>query len=118
MTEPCGTPALEFIWLDKKPLMLTCITQPTRKSDSQCVIFVVRSNWNILYLSLLRQTLSNAFSTSRKAATTCSLLLKLSMMDWDNLNRWSSVNLALLEPDWCLFKNLIFFQGEISAFVQ
>ena len=31
-------------------------------------------------------------------------LLKLSMMDWDSLNKWSSVDLALLKPDSCLFK--------------
>ena len=64
-----------------KPFTLTCIA---RKSESQCVILVGRSNWNILYLSPLWQTLSNAFSTSRKAATTCSPLLKLSMMDCDS----------------------------------
>ena len=63
------------------------------------VILVGRSNWNILYLSPLCQTLSNAFSTSRKAATICSPLLKLTMMDWDSLNRWSLVDLALLKPD-------------------
>ena len=45
------------------------------------------------------QTLFNAFSTSRKATTTCSPLLKLSMMNWDSLNMWSSVDLALLKPD-------------------
>ena len=59
--------------------------------------FVLKTN--ILYLSPLCQTQSNAFSTSRKAATTCSPLLKLSMMDWDSLNMWSSVDLALLKPD-------------------
>ena len=59
-------------------------------------------------LSLLCQTLSNAFSTSRKTATACSPLLKLSMMDWDSLNRWPSVDLARLKPDGCLFKNPIF----------
>ena len=26
-------------------------------------------------------------------------LLKLSMMDWDSLKRWSSVDLAFLKPD-------------------
>ena len=107
-TEPSGTAASEFIWLDKKPFTLTCITRPTKKSESQCVILVERSNWNILYLSLLCQTLSNAFSMSRKAATTCSPLLKLSMMDWDSLNRWSLVDLAplklLLNGDFkCIF---------------
>ena len=75
---------------DKKPFTLTCITRSTRKSESQCVILVGRSNWNILYLSQLCQTLSNPFSTSRKVATTCSLLLKLSMMDWNSLNRWKN----------------------------
>ena len=54
---------------------------------------------SILYLSPLCQTFSNAFSSSRKAATTCSHLLKLSMMDWDSLNRWPSVDLVLLKPD-------------------
>ena len=99
-TEPCGTPALGFIWLDKKPFTLTCITRPTKKSESQRVILVRRSNWNILCLSPLCQALSNAFSTSGKAATPCSPLLKVSMMDWDwdSLNRWSSVDLALLKP--------------------
>ena len=55
-----------LFWLDKKPFTLTCITQPTKKSESQRVILVGRSNWNILYLSPLCQTLSNAFSISRK----------------------------------------------------
>ena len=79
--------------------MLTCMSQPTRKSESQRVILVGRSNWKILNLSPLRQTLSKAFPTSRKAATMCSLLLKLSMMDWDSLKRWSLVDLAFLKPD-------------------
>ena len=65
--------------------MLTCMMRPTRKTESQHVILVGRSNWNILYLSPLCQTLSKAFSTSRKAATTFSSLLKLFIMDWDNL---------------------------------
>ena len=34
-------------------------------------------------------TIPNIFKT----AATCSPLLKLSMMDWDSLNRWSSVEL-------------------------
>ena len=75
--------------------MLTCMSRPTRKSESQRVI-LGRSNWKILNLSPLCQTLSKAFSTSRKAATTCSPLLKLSMMDWDSLKRWSSEDLAFL----------------------
>ena len=79
--------------------MSTCVIRPTRKSESQRVILVGRSSWNILYLSPLRQTLLKAFSMSRKAATTCSNLLKLSMMDWDSLKRWSSVDLALLKSD-------------------
>ena len=98
-TEPCGIPTLGFTWWEKKLFTLTCITRPTRKSESQCVILVGRSNWKILNLSPLCETLSNAFLTSRKAATTCSPLLKLSMMDWDSLKRWSSVDLALLKPD-------------------
>ena len=76
---------LGFIWLEKKLFMLSCMIRPTRKSEIQRVILVGRSNWNILYLSPLCKTLSKAFSTSRKAATTCSLLLKLSMMDWNSL---------------------------------
>ena len=32
-------------------------------------------------------------------ATTCSPLLKLSIMDWDSLKRWSSVDLAFLKLD-------------------
>ena len=92
-------PALGLIWLDKKPFTSTFITRTTKKSESQRVILVGRSNWNILHLSPLFQTLSNAFSTSRKSATTCHPLLKISMMDWDSLNRWSSVDLALLKPD-------------------
>ena len=97
-TEPCGTPALGFIWLHKKQFTSTCITRPPKMSESQRVTLVGRSNWNILYLSPLCQTLSNAFSTSRKAAATCSPLLKLCMIDWDSLNRWSSVDLVLLKP--------------------
>ena len=99
MTEPCGTPVLGLIWLDKKLFTLTCMSRPTRKSENQRVILVGRSNWKILNLSPLCQTLSKAFSTSRKATTTCSPLLKLSMMDWDSLKRWSSVDLAFLKPD-------------------
>ena len=98
-TEPCGTPALGLIWLEKKLFTLTCISRPTRKSESQRVILVGRSSWKILYQSPLCQTLSKAFSTSRKAATTCSPLSKLSIIDWDSLKRWSSVDLALLKPD-------------------
>ena len=79
--------------------MLTYMIRPTRKSESQRVILVGKSNWNILYLSPLCQTLSKAFPTSRKAATACSPLLKLSMIDWDSLKSWSSVDLALLKPD-------------------
>ena len=63
-----------------------------------CVL-MGRSSINILYLSPLCQTLSKAFLTSRKAATACFPLLKLSMMDWDSLSRWPSVDLALLKPD-------------------
>ena len=43
--------------------------------------------------------IAKAFLTSRKAATTCSPLLKLSMIDWDSLKRWSLVDSALLKPD-------------------
>ena len=75
------------------------MSQPSKKSESQRVILVGRSNWKILNLSPLCQTLSKAFSTSRKAATTCSPLLKFSMMDWDGLKRGSSVDLAFLKPD-------------------
>ena len=38
-TEPCGTHALGLIWLDRKLFTLTCITRPTKKSESQRVIF-------------------------------------------------------------------------------
>ena len=55
-----------------------------------------------------------AFSMSRKAATTCSPLLRFSRVDWDSLNRWSLVDLALLKPDWCLFKNPIFSRWDLS----
>ena len=72
MSEPCGTPALGLIWLNKKPFTLTCITQITRKCESQLVILVGRSSMNILYLSPLCQTLL-------KASSTCSPLLKLSI---------------------------------------
>ena len=72
-TEPCGTPAMGLILSERKPFTLTWIIRPTRKSESQRVILVGRSSIKILYLSPLCQTLSKAFSTSRKAATTCSL---------------------------------------------
>ena len=49
-------------------------------------------------------TLSNAFSTSRKAAITCSPRLKLSMMVWEKRKRWSFVDLDFLKPDWYLLK--------------
>ena len=86
-TEPCGTPATGLILSERKPFTLTWITRPTRKSESQRVILVGRSSMKILYLSPLCQTLSKAFSTSRKAATTCSALLKLSITDWESLKR-------------------------------
>ena len=38
--ELCGTPVLGFIWLDMKPFTLPCITQSTKKSESQRVILV------------------------------------------------------------------------------
>ena len=93
-TEPCGTPAFGLIWVENKLSTLTCMIRPTRKSESQRAILLGKSSWNILYLSPLCQTLSKAFSTSRKTATTCSPQLKLSMTDWDSLKRWSSVGLA------------------------
>ena len=44
--------------------------------------------------------IAKCFLDVKKAVTTCSrLLLKISMMDWDSLNSWSSVDLALLKPD-------------------
>ena len=54
------------------------------------------------------------FRRQEKQLITCSPLLKLSMMDWDSLNRLSSVDLALLKPDWCLFKNPIFSRWDLS----
>ena len=41
-TEPCGTTATGLILLERKPFTLICITQPTRKSESQRVILVGR----------------------------------------------------------------------------
>ena len=35
-------------------------------------------------------------------------------MDWDSPNRWSSVDLALLKPDWCFFKNHISSRSDLS----
>ena len=75
------------------------MSRPTKKSESKRVILVGGSNWKTLNLSPLCQTLSKAFTTSRKAATTCSPLLKLSMMDWDSLKIWSLVDVAFLKPD-------------------
>ena len=70
-----------LILSETKAFTLSWITWPTRKSESQRVILVGRSSIKILYLSPLCQTLSTAFSMSRKAATTCSPLLKLSMYE-------------------------------------
>ena len=67
--EPCGAPAMGLILSEREPFALTWITRPTRKLESQCVILVGRSSMKILFLSPLCQTLSKAFSTSRKAAT-------------------------------------------------
>ena len=75
-------PSFEVYLVGQETIHIDLYYLLTRKSESQHVIFVGRSNWSILYLSPLCQTLSNAFITSRKAATTCSSLLKLSMMDW------------------------------------
>ena len=47
------------------------------------------------------------FFDIKKVATACSPLLNLSMMDWDRLKRWSSVDLALLKRDRCLLVNPI-----------
>ena len=91
-TEPCGTPAIGLILSKRQPFTLTWITWPTRKSESQRVILVGRSSMKILYPSPLCQTLSKVFSTSRKAATTFSPLLKLSITERENLKRWSSVD--------------------------
>ena len=102
-TEPCGTPAKGLILSERKPFTLTWIMRPTRKLESQRVILVGRSSMKILYLSPLCQTLSKAFSTSRRAANTSSPLLKLSITDWESLRRWSSVDLFCLKPDWYLF---------------
>ena len=43
-----------------------------------------------------------SFSTSKKAATTCSPQMKLSITDWERLKRWSSVGLFCQKRDWCL----------------
>ena len=43
-TEPCGTPALGLIWPEKELFTLTGMSRPTRKSESQRVILVERSN--------------------------------------------------------------------------
>ena len=102
-TEPCVTPAMGLILSDKKPSKLTWITRPTRISDSQCGILMERSSTKILYQSSLHLTLSKAFSMSKNGANTCSLLLKLSVTDWESAKRWSSVNLACLKSDWYLF---------------
>ena len=58
--------------------------------------------------------LSKAFSMSGKAATTCSPLLKLSMMDWDSLKRFPSVDIVLLTPDCGLFIKPIYSRWERS----
>ena len=59
----------------------------------------------------------NSFSMSRKAVTTYSPLWKLSMIDWDSLNKWLSVDLALLKPDSCLFMKPICsgWEGSLCA---
>ena len=41
----------------------------------------------------------NGFFDVKKSSHYIPPLLKLSMMAWDGLNRWSSVDLALLIPD-------------------
>ena len=87
-TEPCGTPGMGLILSERKPFTLTWLSRTTRKSESQHVTLVGRSSMKILYLSPLCQTLSKAFSTSRKAATTRSSLLKLSITDRKSLKRW------------------------------
>ena len=98
MWNPCFRVSL-FYLAGQETIHIGCITQPNRKSESQRVILVGSSNRNIIFLSPLCQSLSNAALTARKAATTCSPVLKLSMMDWDRRNRWSSVDIAFLKPD-------------------
>ena len=53
-TEPYRTPALEFIWLDEKPLISVDLdyTANYKIRESTCH-FGGSSNWNILYLSPL-----------------------------------------------------------------
>ena len=83
-------PAEPLLWgylVGQETINIDLITRTNRESESQRVILVGRPNWNILYMSPLCQMLSNAFSTSRKVATTCPPLLKLSMIDRDSVNR-------------------------------
>ena len=93
-TKPCGTPAMGLILSERKPFTLAWIT---RKLESQRVILVGRSRIQILHLSPLCQTLSKTFSTSRKTATTCSPLLKLSITEWESLEEMIIGRLILFE---------------------
>ena len=67
-TEPCGTPTLGLIWLDKKLFTLTCMSQPTRKSESQRVILVGRSNWKILKLESTVPNIVKSFFDVKKSS--------------------------------------------------
>ena len=93
-TEPCGTPAFRVDLGREQTVDVDLYDTANQKVREPTCHFAGKSSWNILYLSPLCQTLSKAFSTSRKTATTCSPQLKLSMTDWDSLKRWSSVGLA------------------------
>ena len=89
-------------WRQKTFKILTCVTLPTRKSESHLQSLVVRSSWQIVYVNPLCQTLSNDFSTSMKVAITCSPQLKLSIMAWERRKRWSFGDLDFLKTYWYL----------------
>ena len=55
-----------------------------------------------------------SFFDGKKAATTYSPLLKLSTKDLNSLKRWSSVDLALLKPDLCLFMNPVCSRWDLN----
>ena len=54
------------------------------------------------------------FEVKKSSYCMFSSVKAFSMMDWDSLKRWSSVDLAFLKPDWCLLINFICSRWDLS----
>ena len=75
-----------------KPFTLTYITRPTRKSESQRVILEY-----FIPESIVPNIVKCFFDVKKSSYYVFSSVEAFHV--WDSLNRWSSVDLALLKPD-------------------